>query len=59
MLLRQREIESRAIEALERARMLPPGAKRRELLKEAGRLRFKAMTDRLADEAAGRTGRSS
>ncbi len=38
---------------LERARMLPPGARRHELLKEAGRLRMQVMVQRLTGEAPG------
>ena len=51
--LQREEIEAQAIEALERARMLPPGARRHELLKEAGVLRMQVMVKRLADEALG------
>ena len=43
------EIEALAIEALDKARMLRPGTKRYELLKQAGRLREQAMLARLAD----------
>jgi hypothetical protein len=48
--VRQDEIEAQAIEALERARMLPPGAKRHELLKAAGKLRMQVMVERLSGE---------
>ncbi len=51
--LRQDEIEAQAIEALERARLLPPGDKRHELLKEAGKLRMQVMVERLSGEAFG------
>jgi hypothetical protein len=50
--LQRDEIEAQAIEALERARMLPPGAKRHELLKEAGKLRMQVMVERLAADGA-------
>jgi hypothetical protein len=42
------EIEALAIEALDQARLLPPGPKRQQLLKEAGLLRSKALAARLA-----------
>jgi hypothetical protein len=48
--LQRSEIEVEAIEALERARLLPPGARRHELLKEAGKLRMQMMVQRLSDE---------
>jgi hypothetical protein len=48
LLLQQSEIEVQAIEALERARMLAPGARRHELLKEAGKLRMQAAAQRLS-----------
>ncbi len=51
--LRHDEIEAQAIAVLERARMLPPGARRHELLKEAGRLRMQVMVQRLTGEAPG------
>ena len=51
--LRNSEIEARAIEALEQARMLPPGARRHELLKEAGKLRMRVTAERLTTEASG------
>ncbi len=51
--LRQGEIEAQAIEALERARLLPPGDQRHELLKEAGKLRMQLMVERLSGEALG------
>jgi hypothetical protein len=51
--LQQDEIEARAIEALERARMLPPGDRRHELLKEAGKLRMQVMIERMSGEALG------
>ena len=51
--LRQDDIEAQAIEALERARLLPPGDKRHELLKEAGKLRMQVMVERLSGEAVG------
>ena len=50
-LLRRDEIEAQAIEALERARLLPPGDRRHELLKEAGKLRMQVMVERLSGEA--------
>ena len=49
--LQQDEIEAHAIEALERARMLPPGERRHELLKAAGKLRMRAMVKRMSGEA--------
>jgi len=45
---RRSEIEALAIEALDKARLLPPGPQRQELLKEAGRLRARAIAARLA-----------
>lgn len=45
---RRSEIEALAIEALDKARLLPPGPKRQQLLKEAGLLRAKALAARLA-----------
>jgi hypothetical protein len=50
--LQQDDIEARAIEALERARMLPPGDRRHALLKQAGKLRMQAMDERMSDEAS-------
>lgn len=47
---RQGEIEAQAIEALERARLLPPGDKRHELLKAAGKLRMQVVVERLSGE---------
>jgi hypothetical protein len=49
--LQQDEIEAQALEALERARMLPPGDRRHELLKQAGKLRMQAVVERVSDEA--------
>ncbi len=51
--LQRNEIEAQAIEALERARLLPPGDRRHELLKEAGKLRMQAMVERMSNEALG------
>jgi hypothetical protein len=46
--LQQDEIVAQAIEALERARTRPPGSKRYQLLKEAGKLHMQVMVERLS-----------